>query len=222
MDCYAQFKSTALTWTDVFAFIADGTYKDNLAIGDTVPLDLGSEGVINMEIVAFDTDTKADGSGKAPITWIAKDILATDHQLHSESSLKNKFSMSGLNTYLQETIKPMIPIDVRNAMVSVTKFHATNSSSTYQASENLDLWIPSLRELNILKGSVEVSAPIYSEAYPTSTSANKQRNGQPAPYWSRTAFNDQQYYLIFCYSGGMRETNHNITNLAGIALGFCT
>lgn len=52
----------------VFASIDKGTYATDYAIGDTVPLDLGSEGLINMQIVAFDTDDLADGSGKAPIT----------------------------------------------------------------------------------------------------------------------------------------------------------
>ena len=35
-----------------------------------------------MQIVAFDTDDKADGSGKAPITWIAEHILETSHRMN--------------------------------------------------------------------------------------------------------------------------------------------
>jgi hypothetical protein len=82
MDCYAQYKANIYTWPLVLSAVADGTYKDVYAIGDTVPLDLGSEGKINMQIAAFDTDDLADGSGKAAITWIAKELLATTHRMN--------------------------------------------------------------------------------------------------------------------------------------------
>ena len=42
-------------------------------------LDLGDEGSISMQIIAFDGDNKADGSGKAPITWFSQQVLPTPH-----------------------------------------------------------------------------------------------------------------------------------------------
>ena len=86
MDCYAQYKPNVYTWDAVASAVADGTYKDVYAVGDVVPLDLGSEGVISMQIVAFDADNLADGSGKAPITWIAKEVLNTVKYLNPIAS----------------------------------------------------------------------------------------------------------------------------------------
>ena len=70
------------SWDVVFQRIEDGSYDDVYEIGDTIPLDLGDEGVVNMEIVAFDADDLADGSGKAPITWIGKEALKTSHRMN--------------------------------------------------------------------------------------------------------------------------------------------
>ena len=73
---------TPTEWAAVFTSIKAGTYATDYAIGDTVPLDLGAEGIINMQIAAFDTDDLADGSGKAPITWISKELLATSKRMN--------------------------------------------------------------------------------------------------------------------------------------------
>lgn len=85
VDYKAQFEPLFdydAAWEAVFASIDAGTYATDYAIGDTVPLDLGSEGVVNMQIAAFDADDKADGSGKAPISWISKELLATSHRMN--------------------------------------------------------------------------------------------------------------------------------------------
>ena len=59
------------SWEDIFAAEEDGTYLTKYKLGDMKLLDLGPEGVLAMRIAAFDVDDKADGSGKAHITWVA-------------------------------------------------------------------------------------------------------------------------------------------------------
>ena len=73
---------TDYSWEGVQYYIDNGTYASAYKIGDTVPLDLGSEGLVNMQIAAFDTDDLADGSGKAPITWISKELLKTKYRMN--------------------------------------------------------------------------------------------------------------------------------------------
>ena len=87
-SCYAQFASPEPehtitdTWEEIIQHVELGDYATRYSEGDTMSLNLGSEGYINMQIVAFDTDDKADGSGKAPITWIAEHILETSHRMN--------------------------------------------------------------------------------------------------------------------------------------------
>lgn len=72
------------TWDAVIANCARGKYASIYKIGDTVPLDLGSEGIVNMEIVGIDVDELADGSGVAPLTWISKELLGTNKRMNPE------------------------------------------------------------------------------------------------------------------------------------------
>ena len=88
--CYAVFESPlevaeiSDSWADIVASINDGTYRTKYKVGNYKPIDLGSEGIINMQIAAKDKDELADGSGKAPITWVAKELLTTKHRMNPE------------------------------------------------------------------------------------------------------------------------------------------
>ena len=97
-DCYAQFASPEPehtitdTWAEIFQHIQLGDYATRYSIGDTMSLDLGSEGYINMKIVAFDTDILASDSTKtAPITWISEQLLNTSHRMNPALETIYKF-----------------------------------------------------------------------------------------------------------------------------------
>lgn len=87
-SCYAVFAYTGLTetitdsWEEILAAVANGTYKTKYQVGDTKILDVGSEGSVCMQIAAFDADTLADGTGKAPISWISEQLLITSHRMN--------------------------------------------------------------------------------------------------------------------------------------------
>ena len=82
LSCYASYKSPVEVaeieddWATILANVANGTYRQVYKIGNYKPLDLGTEGTVNMQIVGFDVDTKASG-GQAPISWLSKELLKT-------------------------------------------------------------------------------------------------------------------------------------------------
>ena len=86
--CYAQFNSPLEiaeitdSWEVILAAVADGTYKTKYSVGNYKALDLGSEGTVNMQIAAFDADPLADGSGNAAISWVSKELLATNKRMN--------------------------------------------------------------------------------------------------------------------------------------------
>ena len=88
-SCYAQFQAPEPehtitdTWAEIFQHIALGDYATRYSIGDTMSLDMGSEGYINAQIVAFDTDVRSsDGTTTVPITWVFQHVLKTDHRMN--------------------------------------------------------------------------------------------------------------------------------------------
>jgi hypothetical protein len=185
-----------LSWDGVAHHIKRGDYATAYKIGDEIPLDMGSEGQINMQVAAFDTDDLADGSGKAPITFIARELLATSLRWNPKVSGTSGAYVEGTGSiggwekcearaYMNNTIKPMIPSDVANMIVAVNKtqkaFDTTAKSFTQTTSE--EVWIPAAHEVF---GSTLVYDGLFSTA--TDNTGNKTRvkliaDKSTAGYW---------------------------------------
>lgn len=161
------------SWEEIFASIDDGTYKDKYKIGNYKYLDFGHEGIIEMQIAGFDAEPLADGSGKAPITWIARNILHTRSRMNpklrfeEEGIFKKRivygsssigtgsvggWKRSNLRKYLEKIVLPLIDERVRNRIKKVKKYTMSidfNIDSFYRMNEETEdqLWIPSAREV---------------------------------------------------------------------------
>ena len=220
------------TWEQIFEAEADGTYSTKYSIGDTKELDLGTEGRQLMEIVAFDTDDKADGSGKAKITWISKGLLNTAHRINpfkventEGTGTLGGWEKSEMRTYLKETIKPLIPSEVRNNIVEVTKVskaYKASDETDYQQVTSDDLWIPSYKEIRGYQFPSETSYESTGAAYSrfiNSGSRIKKTSGSTQVWWTRSANNAAKFAFI----NGSGDPGFNPSNLNYyIALGFCT
>lgn len=224
------------SWTSVALAIADGSYKDVYKIGDLVPLDLGTEGEVNMQIAAFDADELADGSGTAPITWISKEFLKTERRMNPSRVTNDDgtyqegtggiggWEKSEMRTYVQSTIKNLVPSDVLSMVKSVNKT-SRNYNSAGTAVDNVvtadDLWIPSYREVN-LGTNYETSGPIYSIVFPDNASRVKHMAGATsADYWWLRSTGSATNFRCVSNVGG--SSSSGIANSSyGVALGFCT
>lgn len=167
------------SWEEIFAAEADGTYKEKYQVSDYKPLDLGAEGIINMQIAAFDTDDKADGTGKAPITWIGRELLKTikrmnptPQQITDEDGNTTYVEGTGnyggwekceMRTYLKGTIKPLIPDVVKNQIITVTKTQDDRDLiyfNKYKQTTQDDIWIPDYYEV---KGSSSKYCELFKD-----------------------------------------------------------
>ena len=206
------------SWEVIINNVNNGTYSTKYAVGNYKPLDLGSEGVVNMQIAALDTDIMSDGSGNAHITWIAKELLATKHNMNSTKTNANGWEASEMRTYLQTDIWALIDPTVQNAIVAVDKtYYDHTTSSTKTCSDKV--WIPSYREVGFGTG-VENDGIIYSELFTDNASRIKYQNGTASSWWlrsARTVFSDH-FYDVFPDG----NWNSNYTNFTyGVALSFC-
>lgn len=217
------------SWSEIFAAEQDGTYSTKYSIGDTKMLDLGTEGQHLMEIVAFDTDDKADGSGKAKITWISKDQLNTTQKMNaSQKTIDGEtaytaggWEHSDMRAYLKDTIKPLIPETVRNAIVPVTKIQSTYTGGAKVKDGQTttdDVWIPSNHEVGF-GTDYETTGTVYGGKFTDNVSRIKKRNGSAKYWWLRSA--DSTYNFRGVSSDGC--SSYGIAYYAyGVALGFCT
>lgn len=217
------------TWDAVLASIAAGTYATDYAVGDCVPLDLGAEGTVNMQIAGFNKDTKADGTGTAAISWISQQLLATSHRMNPSivtnddgsyeigTGAIDSWNGSEMRAYLISSVMPLIPEPVLSAIVTVTKTQpAYNSSgnSFTQTTED-DVWIPSYAEVY---GS---SSTYYALFQNTNANRVKYKSGSSSAsnWWLRSAYYTHSFPYVYS-SGGVGYLSAN--NSYGVALGFST
>lgn len=221
------------SWEAVLASINAGTYATDYAIGDLIPTDLGTEGLINMQIVGFDVDDRADGNGKAHISFISKELLNTTHRMNPSRSPSSApynegtgsvggWEKSEMRTYMKEAIKPLIPSNVRSSILEVIKTsYAYNTNGvSYQQTTQDDVWLPSARELNLYQPD-EKSGAVYSEMFPNFESRKKHRVGVTtiAYWWNRSANSSPSYFGQVSNTGAPSRSAPNSNY--GVALGFC-
>lgn len=236
-SCYAQFESAlevkeiADDWATIIANIDNGTYKDKYKIGNYKPLDLGSEGIINMQVAALDKDECADGSGTAPITWIGKELLASKHEMNP-GAVKNADgtyqegtgSVGGwekceMRSYLKSTIKPLIPTVVNSRIAEVVKTQDANNinQEKYTQTTRDDIWIPYGGELKSK----------YKVLYPKTENILKAIVGTEvsADWWSRIAKPDNVSDYIYIKANAPSQfidfISDSSTLTKGVCLAFC-
>lgn len=237
-NCKAQFSSvlevTEITdsWDEILASVANGTYKQKYKVGNYKPLDLGTEGVVNMQIAGIEKDNLADGSGKAPITWISKELLlkkrsvnilrqtGSDGSYIEGTGTIGGWEKSHLRAYFIETVMPLIPESVRAAIKTVTKTQSahTTSMQLFTQTTQDDLWIPMSSELT--------SSQWYKLLFPNSASRIKSVIGasSASSWWLRDVYNDTSgnYFTTVSDSGFCPSRSYLLSSTAGVALGFCT
>jgi len=222
-SCYAQFGSPVEdveitdSWDTIIASIDAGTYATKYKIGNYKPLDLGTEGTINMQIVAFDADELASG-GYAPITFVGKELLNTSSTFNgtSDSYLNGSWVNSKLYTYLNGTIKSLIPTNVKTRLQTVKKSSYTNSATT--VIDEVTVFIPSLKEIYNRKG-YESSGVVYNKIYSSNDSSIKTHTNELTDtWWLRTRYQARESWFVT--KNGISNTDHN-NESKGICLGFC-
>lgn len=159
--CYAKFgsplevKEIEDSWDEIIAACNDGTYATKYKIGNYKPLDLGSEGIVNMQIAGKDVDELADGSGFAKLSWISKELLKTPHRFNpylnknTDGTYKEGtggiggWGKSELRTYIQNDLWKLIPQNIKNNIVSKkTAFNSITTNMKYAKETAVDnLWI---------------------------------------------------------------------------------
>lgn len=215
------------SWEAVAKAIEAGTYKDVYKIGDCVPVDLGAQGIINMQIADFDTDSLADGSGTAAISWVAKDLLTTGHRMNPNLSgtTEGTGAIGGwekceMRSYLQNTIKPLIPADAARQIVAVTKQHVSYNTAggTETQTTTDEIWIPSNVELNTSNSSTNKTC--YELFWDVSRRIKTKVGSATATTWWTRAPNSTSQWKNVGKSGSF--SNGTPQASSGVCLGFCT
>lgn len=223
--CLRGPKEITDTWEEIFAAEADGTYKEKYQVSDYKPLDLGSEGIINMQIAGFDVDDLADGSGKAHITWIGRELLKTSHRMNPvivknpDGTYQEGTGAIGgwekceMRSYLKESIFPLIPSSIRTQIKVITNEQAAKdiSGSSFEQITQDDLWIPESMQLR------------KYDIFPVMSSYIKLKadKSNAAQWWARGSNSGMvNFFTLFLTNGNTNA--YGAQSIEGVCLCFCT
>lgn len=239
IDYYAQYAQSGYItddWDLISENVATGLYKtiyqEGILKRVTLTHEDGIEELIEVELVGFDHDELADGSGKAGMTFICKNLLATDHVMNDigvnrPSGATESWESSAMRDYLLTTIYAALPEKLKNVILPVTKQTSIGRMSETVAESTDTLWIPSLVEL-ISNYNNESTYPVYAaegETYPVFTDAESRIKyntaNYGAKYWTRSPYMGGST-SFWCISATGGAVNIYAANTAqGVVFGFC-
>ena len=212
------------TWEQIISATQDGTYATKYHLHDYKTIDMGAEGTITYEIVGIDQDVKENGDS-VPITFLAKQALATKHRMNPNYSAGTSgtgclggYSASEMRTYLDTTIKALLPEVVRTNLTPVVKHSIgfTASGEVFTEMPSVEtIWIPSTREIF---GIYESTGPVYSP------STRIRYNGNDSIFWGlRSGFFYEKVgadgFWGVDVSGG--DNLDRASSASGVVPGFC-
>lgn len=233
------------TWEGVLSALNKRTYASVYKVGDLVPLDLGSEGQINMQIAGIDVDDLADGSGKAPISWISKELLKTAKHMNP-AMVKNDdgtyqegtgsvggWEKSELRAYMRNDIKQLIPEETRGMIRDVTKYtqiYDANGTRIQNMVTSEDVWIPSGWEMAGSTTNRESLGPQYNALFVNDAARMKHIAGDTVNYkqwWLRTTYfsnysTPNSFWTISLRGSNVYNNAMSSPNEYNFPLCFCT
>lgn len=204
------------SWETIFANEANGTYKTKYRIGDTKRINMNGNNIY-MQIIAFDTDALASGTGTAPITWLA---MASFESVAWGNTLSGGWRNSELRSRLQSVIFPTLDEAIKNNIKTVTKPYRIGST-TYTTSDTL--WVPSIREFYGDVTPAEDSGVIYSDFAPNRYYFARSKIGSryPSSYYLRTISNTSTSYYYSDTNGNYYTSMDPLTTRT-VIIGMCT
>ena len=123
-----------------------------------------------------------------------------------------------MRAWLQESILPLFPDDVRSNIKEVTKYSFDRDFKTIPSTDTI--WIPSYREVFVGAYNEEDNGPDYASVFSNNESRVKYKTGTSSTsgWWLRSAYGHSQYTMV-SWEGDI----HYVDSAAeyGVAIGFC-
>ena len=203
-------------WKTIGKICAKGPdyVKKYYKVGDVKPIPIEGEGTIDYEIIGIGVQDKADGTGKAAISWFSKRLLSqeTYYGMKPFSPFKG-YEYSDLRSYLNDTLFTKLPADLQAIIVTVS-----NSDNTFSPTQNR-VWTVGRADF--------ISGGIFDSTLGTADQRiRKKPSGDNRDWWLRDspASNNQSgtiHVSTVTATGGVDNLS-NINTQRGVAFGFAT
>lgn len=173
-----------------------------------------------IDIIGFNHDDYADGSGKAPITFQMHDCYHEMKYMHTSETNSVGWTNSNMRLTHLPKIFVLMPEEVQNAIRNVTKLTSEGKkSSVIETTEDGLFFLSEVEVTGDFSRSFEGEGTQYAY-YAMGNSAAKTRNGRSASWWLRSPNkSSSSYYVIIGSTGTSANSDANVNR--SVALAFC-
>lgn len=213
------------TWGDIARISEAGDAQKHFALGNTRVINV--DGVdVTFQIVGFDHDDLADGSGKAGISCVAKTTMGRQVQFASDTNKLYNGSIldSTVNGYLS-TLEPELQAvikSVKKAADNVTYKSQQEANAATKSMLSRKLWVPSTTEMSAyIYGAWTATTLGTKYAYMDGKTASKYPSTS-IYYWVRNMSYQQMTSTKATQMYGYSTVcNKDQTQTADVLIGFC-
>lgn len=212
------------TWASIERASRLGLAPELWQVGDTKTVTCSDGNDRTFAIVGFDHDERADGTGKAAVTFALN--VATDADvmaMQGTASNAGGFLATQPCPYLNDTmLNSILPSDLKEAIKPINKKTSAGNTSTTLLTEELALFLFSEVELC---GSATKSAAGEGVQYPYFATTNNRKFYNAAnaakAYWLRSPSSADATEYVAIASRGTLTTTAATTATYYLRFGFC-
>lgn len=135
-----------MKWADIAAVGAAGAATSAFSRGDKKNITINGE-TITIRLEDFNHDDLVSG-GKAPMTFMMNDLLATTYNMNSSNTNTGGWNSSAMRTRMS-TFLNQLPADLRAVIKPVKKKTTSGNQSTTIQTTNDSLWLASCVEVGL-------------------------------------------------------------------------
>lgn len=210
------------SWAQIAAVSNAGNAESYWKVGDEIDVVINGE-TLTFQIFGFNHDNLTDG-GKAGITFGMKNLMSETRQMNTTDTNSGGFTGSAMYDWLQNTLFPELPEDLRSVIRPVDKKSSSGSQSTTIKTESMKLFLFSAIE-NCLRTTTNVYKD-EGETYPIFTdNASRIKRltngaGSAHTWWERSP--SASLSNGFCMVTGIgNASSDGASNSCGVCFGFC-
>ena len=243
-DYYSQWQEgltfANASWEKIAELSEAGTASQYFALGDTKSITWthpnGVEMTTDFQIVGFDHDDLADGTGKAGIT------LMSVPEVYIGGLSNNILGISGTNTWNASNLRndvcakihEALPTNVKSIIKPVLKQHINNTLTKIITCED-NVWVPSAEEVDINGVNVNrtnnlLEGYLYEyfdsaeklKKYPQTATGTVGTSVQTCVLSSKVYGQSSKYYVLYPYSNDcLQAVSYRAEYETNTVIGFC-
>lgn len=210
------------TWAQIQEAVQNGTLSQFASEGDTKTITIGNY-TYHMQLASINDGTGTAGTyyPNGTADFIAVELLPDMHVMNTQNTNVGGWNGCKMRTYLNETIYPTLPNDLKSVIVEKTHMRTEGNQSGSLVSASDKLWLPTEWEIfGTSHFGYENSA--YNKQYSIFTDANSRikkivNNTSANDWWESSpnfASNKRFCYVILNGNGESYDANYS----SGVAI----